>query len=356
MLKRLKKIVLSAGVGEKEYRAIKEEINNSNRGTVIIFSGVVIAILISLYMATFFVEDLGKNRIVYGGFLLPLLVLLILSYLRGKQNQKMMFGFTYFFMGTILMIGIMMGTVLGPSEVTATFIAILLIIPQMFTDRPWHMYLMIGFIVSLFIYMALKYKDPVTWTSDITNTLVFGLLSAVVCTYNICIRVSRFEMERKIRLMAEFDQLTGLKNRNSYEDSLVQISEWDAESVFCAYIDVNGLHELNNTQGHDAGDRMLKYVAKEIRKNFDANEIYRIGGDEFVILGKNREKEDIMKLILQIRDAVEAGGYYIAIGIGQEQKENIDITALIKEAEQMMYEDKREFYRKRGNDRRRSFS
>lgn len=353
LLKRLKRIILSAGIEEEEYRSVAEEINISNQKTVVLFSAVVLFILCCLYTASFFADGISQNRSIYGGFLPLVLLTCFLAYKLGKTHKKIMFLITYLFLGVILMIGIMIGTVLEPTEITATFIAVMLTAPQLFTDRPWHMYVMLGCISSLFIYMALKFKDPITWSSDITNTLVFGVLSAIVCSYTITIRVARFRLERTIRMMAEFDQLTGLKNRNSYEGSLEKVSDWECEKVYCSYIDVNGLHELNNVEGHDAGDRMLKYVADAILTLFDKENVYRVGGDEFVILGTDMEVPEIESRIVRIREIVEAEDYHIAVGICCEEKEHLDLAVLIKKAEQMMYQDKRDFYKKSGNDRRR---
>ena len=63
------------------------------------------------------------------------------------------------------------------------------------------------------------------------------------------------------------------------------------ENVVCVYADANGLHELNNEQGHDAGDRMLQTVAREMQSRFGDAHTYRVGGDEFVAFVPDREPE-----------------------------------------------------------------
>lgn len=348
IMKKLKKIILSAGIEEYEYQHVSEDINLSNRNTVMIFSSVVLAVLSALYIISFIVSDLEQNRVIYGGFLLPTLMICALSYRFGKEHKKLMMIVTYLFLGVLTGIGIGIGTVLGSTEVTATFIAIMLIAPQLFIDRPWHMYVMILLVIGLFVFMALQYKDPVTWTSDITNTFVFGILSMIVCTYTINIRVSRFGMEKKIRLMAEYDQLTGLRNRNSYEFTLKKTAALESETIYCVYIDVNGLHEMNNTKGHEAGDRMLQYVAKSIICFFDRDDTYRVGGDEFVVIGSNMTYEKVEELLEKVKEHIEAEDYHVAVGVAYGRKEEIDISKLIKIAETKMYEDKDAFYKKKG--------
>ena len=85
------------------------------------------------------------------------------------------------------------------------------------------------------------------------------------------------------------DALTNLGNRNRFEKT-IQAFEFDKHgcgTLGCIYIDVNGLHEINNHLGHQAGDRMLKTISDIFLEYFDSQDIFRIGGDEFVILCKN---------------------------------------------------------------------
>ena len=81
--------------------------------------------------------------------------------------------------------------------------------------------------------------------------------------------------------------LTGLNNRNCYEWMIQTYPNMCKSSLSCIYIDVNGLHELNNTQGHKAGDDMLSYIAQVTQKYFGMQNAYRIGGDEFCVLLKS---------------------------------------------------------------------
>ena len=62
------------------------------------------------------------------------------------------------------------------------------------------------------------------------------------------------------------------------------------DCLTCVYADANGLHELNNSQGHEAGDKMLKSVARALAEEFEDGSVFRIGGDEFCILTDSREE------------------------------------------------------------------
>ena len=141
----------------------------------------------------------------------------------------------------------------------------------------------------------------------------------------------------------EKDILTGLLNRNRFERDLSQYYNQLSSQLACVYIDVNGLHELNNTQGHEAGDIMLHKVADQIRKQFGDQSAYRIGGDEFVVFIKDREENSIEKLCRNMESVLEKEQIHISIGI-QWEKEVSSIRRLIKKAEKKMYVAKRAYY------------
>ena len=85
------------------------------------------------------------------------------------------------------------------------------------------------------------------------------------------VRASINDTEKK----ANIDVLTGLPNRNRYEAYLKSLNG-SSERLMCLFIDVNGLHELNNTKGHFAGDQMLRFIADTLKVLFSSEHIYRI--------------------------------------------------------------------------------
>lgn len=147
------------------------------------------------------------------------------------------------------------------------------------------------------------------------------------------------------------DALTGLYNRNRYEQDLPEIYGQYKSFLACVYIDVNGLHEMNNTMGHDKGDKMLRTVASGIKKYFDTEYIYRTGGDEFVLFIPDVDEEDLKIQSEKLATELSNANYYISVGIGCG-KNLSSLSLLIKEAEQKMYVEKKKYYEK--HDRRRN--
>ena len=149
--------------------------------------------------------------------------------------------------------------------------------------------------------------------------------------------------------MSVTDQVTGLFNRSAFEKYLNESEPHTFSHTVCVYIDVNGLHELNNKHGHEAGDKLLQSVAECLRAQFPDDGLYRIGGDEFVVFSK--ADAAVCEARMQaVSSALAAQGYSISYGIAaQETTEGL--SDLVREADENMLKNKRRYYAE--HDRRR---
>ena len=353
-LSKFHQLIRTGGVDDADFEKAKTEILNSNRAIVKGFSLLTTVILAILFVVSCILPSFAGYRPLYAGAFAVALIIWLIAVFPGKHNQNVMLIDVYLFSALLLTLGVVLGTVFSPTELAATYIAFLLTVPQVFTDRPYRMYILIVLSVVVFIVTCIHIKDPATWNSDVTNALVFGVISLIFCTYSVSNRISRYCLEQKNRFLAENDQLTGLKNRYCYETLLSAPSVSDSGSVYCVYIDVNGLHELNNAKGHEAGDRMLQYVASIVRHLFGEENSYRIGGDEFVVLGTGKGPDEISETVASLRQAVESAGYHVANGVSCREQQGFAMNAVVSEAEKDMYTDKTAYYRTNGIDRRRS--
>ena len=148
----------------------------------------------------------------------------------------------------------------------------------------------------------------------------------------------------KLYKQSHYDTTTGLLNRNAYNSYVDMFDDKSVKSIACVYIDVNGLHEYNNTYGHQAGDKMLTIVAGIMKKYFANNDIFRIGGDEFVVMCEDISMKEIAEKVRNFRVAVKKKYIHIAVGI-EWRNEKIDINKIIKSADEKMYQDKKHFYK-----------
>ncbi len=161
------------------------------------------------------------------------------------------------------------------------------------------------------------------------------------------------ELRHRQELVDNFnrDALTLLYNRRSFNEDLEKMNENMPELVTCLYIDVNGLHELNNLLGHQKGDDMLCCVADTLKIFFPEERMYRIGGDEFVMMSKKLTKTDVERILVEIRKTLAESDYYISAGAGSCGKDS-SVYKAVGAAELAMRKDKELFYKNSSGDRR----
>lgn len=150
--------------------------------------------------------------------------------------------------------------------------------------------------------------------------------------------------------MGQVDELTGLMNRNYYQTRLEELGDLEGGMLGCIYMDANGLHEINNHLGHDAGDEMLRSVADALLSNFDKQNTFRLGGDEFAVLVRNMPPEELERLAKKVADTVDKCGYSVSVGI-EFQEGHIQIHSLVAAAEAAMRQSKAEYYANQGGER-----
>ena len=172
--------------------------------------------------------------------------------------------------------GIVLGTVTRPDEQTVTFVALLLTVPLLFTDRPIRMVICIFFSIISFIITAILVKEDYVLVADIIDVTVFGTISAIVCTYMTSLKCQRFLFARKVSILSETDLLTGMYNRNSYEQKLEAYSSMCNQMLSCVYVDVNGLHELNNTRDTKPVIKCFSLLEKHYRKSSEKKILFEL--------------------------------------------------------------------------------
>lgn len=166
--------------------------------------------------------------------------------------------------------------------------------------------------------------------------------------WNFYMALNNMRTHETIEIMASVDFLTGLLNRNRYQKALTEYADREAESVACIYMDINGLHEINNYLGHAAGDDMLQNIAAIFRNTFGKENAYRIGGDEFVCFCFNQTQSAILNSLQVMKKELEKKSYHVSVGV-EYSEGGFDIQRLISVAEKKMYQAKREYYQANGD-------
>ena len=162
--------------------------------------------------------------------------------------------------------------------------------------------------------------------------------------------LKRRDLMKKLEEMSHHDQLTGLGNRYFLDERLENINPNESHGII--YCDVTGLKHVNDTQGHMAGDRLILRACKCLKKVFGEEGLFRIGGDELLIFCNNITEEWMQEKIEELRKEMKSRDVNIAVGMDWQERQIIDANELIRNAEFRMYEDKAEYYKTTGIERR----
>ena len=174
------------------------------------------------------------------------------------------------------------------------------------------------------------------------NGLVHGLMYAMVSTLAAELReLLRREHDRAIR-----DELTGLLNRRQFleaGDREVERSARHHRSVTVLFLDLDRFKQLNDTQGHVAGDRALRAVAGALQKSARTTDLVaRLGGDEFVVLlpesNPDARNQTAKRLAKAANSALKAfPGLSVSVGVAHFECPAPPVAAMLQTADALMY-------------------
>lgn len=118
--------------------------------------------------------------------------------------------------------------------------------------------------------------------------------------------------EKKYHHIAYTDALTGLKNRAAYMERLAALDRAEARGLPAGLVlfDMNEFKEINDTYGHRSGDMVLRFFGRAAQEAFcgEGYAVYRIGGDEFVVLAQPADREDLLRRAAMVQRRLETGG------------------------------------------------
>ena len=142
------------------------------------------------------------------------------------------------------------------------------------------------------------------------------------------------------------DLLTNALNRNAFMDVLSQFRPEQYASAGIIYIDINGMKEINDFYGHHQGDKILITTVAKVFNLFKPDELFRIGGDEFVIITYDLTETDFYEKFNLLRNIFcEKTNLPFSIATGScWVKSPSDLNSLLQQADSAMYTDKKKFY------------
>jgi diguanylate cyclase (GGDEF)-like protein len=187
---------------------------------------------------------------------------------------------------------------------------------------------------------------PCSWPA-----LAAALGAALVVTLGALVRLhgtGRRQARRISELshLALVDGLTGLRNRRAFDEELgralgARQRHVVPDRLAIAMVDVRGLKDLNDSLGHQAGDERLIRLAEVLRVQVrESDSLYRIGGDEFMVILPGQGAGEARKLIRRLQAALEADGIHVSAGVA-EATGAVTANVLIRRADRGLRAAKR---------------
>ena len=363
------------------YRKLIDTNPNMQVVKLFCYASVVVALIALLNVVGVFHLNPGYPTYAYfalgGAFLALLLPRLLFTETTGLKNPKM----KYILMGLSLVVTLILVTLLNHHA--SLVLVFPIVVAMQYPSKPVMRMGIVGSVALGLICPALSYVLN-TYSDRFVNFLIHTTyrvpaeLAAEAFSWEILGRIVLYialpqamilvvlsfllaesvkksirtvENQMEVLHLSTSDPLTGLLNRRSFEESVEALQTNPPMSVMICYVDVNGLHELNYAKGHEAGDQLLTATAQELLKRFGENSVFRVGGDEFMLLVRNPDRRQVS---LDLEDAsaeLEKNDYHIAYGLVLS-KYPCDINHMLQLAESRMNMNKELFYKARGFDRR----
>lgn len=183
----------------------------------------------------------------------------------------------------------------------------------------------------------------------IKRKILQNLLEEISGKYDRLFKVKQKLLE-EVHYKASYDMLTSLYNRYKFLElashELNCVKAQTSMGLSLAFIDLDNFKFINDTYGHEEGDKTLRFISKTIREktNFEEFVLSRFGGDEFLILRKNStDEKGFLRILEDIKEVLKRHNISISVGIttvDTKQSQNFDIDNIIALADQKMYRSK----------------
>ncbi|SDA20588.1 diguanylate cyclase (GGDEF) domain-containing protein [Ruminococcus sp. YE71] len=218
------------------------------------------------------------------------------------------------------------------------------------------------FKINSIVLYSVRFSQTVVgfiWAANFDKTKMMHIKETLELTsFLIGAVIANHQLLSKLEIKSNIDELTQVGSRNFMNTRIKELKSDKSklpETFGLVFADLNGLKTVNDTEGHAAGDKLLSRAASLLKLAFGDHEIYRAGGDEFVVFCPNITEEAFERQTAQLRALADTTDD-VSFAVGTEWiSGDIDIDSAMDSADAKMYEDKNEFYRQHPEkDRRRN--
>ncbi len=363
MWSHFRKYLLFGGISQNEYQNIKAIIRKSNLKIWKVISILLEVLFMSLFLCAIIITYANiSNNIIEGfkPFVIPLgilsgymIVFIIVNFLALSPESKIFLPSIYVTNGIILAcLGSIAFIKSDMIQTCLPFLLAMMALPFFNIDRPVRVCSFLLFFGLVFVILCIALRD----INSILLGVVFTVVSVFVAFVFSLDRILHSKEIHKNIVTRNIDELTGLKNADAYDKDVlkIKITEKNASLLrfAVATFDVVGLKELNSEFGPEAGDRAVLNAASLLKSTFKTSQVYRTGGDGFVVILKGADYANRVALIKKIEDSIKKSSslerddsHYLLLAYGMNAyspKKDKDYFSVYQKASMLMYDNKRE--------------
>ena len=320
ILRILRNYFFYCGIEKDEYNALKKDAYVSNFVIWRILHFLMAAIFGSLFASSCMSELLKQNQMFYLGAFIYSIVAIFLFFILRKDS--LIAQFVIYLSITVLFLFGCFITQNKPDIPAATFFVLLLVTPMFMIDKPFFMAIELSGASVLFAVWMYKVKPYDVWMMDFVNVITYSIIGIVL---NIIANSVRIE-------------LTGLRNKGALTREINEfLSDPLTDKGIMFMLDIDRFKAINDTYGHDIGDRVIAQLGSFLGKAFVNNEITgRFGGDEFIVFIRDNDNLDTVN---NIADEIIQGASQNVVLPKPEEKISVSIGVAIYKGEEKNYSE-----------------
>ena len=340
MFKNVRDLMLYGGLEHEQYERVRDDATVENLRGLSIYAPIAsIVFCVLLVVGTMAGGIPAQNIGIYTGSCVATGIIAICAHLLGGKSARAVHVLVHMLMCAFYVFGIGV-SMMHPELPAVSAIVFLLVTPLLFVCRPMTVSIQTVLAIVATCIASTMLKSGEIALDDVWNAVTYGIVGIVTNIFLMRTKFRTLYQAWEIEYLSETDVLTGLKNRNCYENRLEDYPRGEAKLLVCAYADADGLHTLNNTKGHDAGDALLCAIAHAMQGLFGEEHTYRIGGDEFVAFVPNGDVDGVRAMLAAMREELMAQGHRLSVGAASTEAATADMRSLVRAAEKEMYAQK----------------
>lgn len=350
LLHTIRNYILYCGIEKDVYNALKKDAYVSNFKVWRVLHCLMTFVFAMLFLGSLSVDIMAKNKLFYLLMFVYSAAVTCLFLFVFRKDSLVAQLVIYLSISMLFLFGAMI-TQNQPDTPATTFIVMLLITPMFMIDKPYFIAIELGAASAVFLVWMRGVKPFNIWLVDEANVITYAFVGIFLHVIANSIRIKEFVLSREIRIQKDTDDLTGLMNKGAVTREINDFLADESKTKGLMFLlDIDRFKSINDTYGHDVGDRVIREFGAVLRDIFTHGEIVgRFGGDEFIVFIKDADDtltaENAAHRIIddaaeRIRLPNREWRFRVSIGIAAYHGAETNYSEVFKKADIAMYRAK----------------